>query len=200
MMHQTAFHPAATACPPIWWPGVPRWYALRTAPLREDQAEDWLRRRGVYAFHPVLTRQVLQRGRLRVHHRRYLPGYTFARFPGDPVRHSVMACPFIVGAVTLSSGEWGVLDPARLRAVHAMRRLDAAAEDRRRAAADAARQAVLPRAGGAALFCAGPFAGQRCEVVSLTGDGGARVALRLFGGPVEVEARARDLVALHKAS
>lgn len=184
----------------IYRPGADRWYALRVVPQREDQAEAWLGLRGVYGFHPVLTRKARRFGKERQYHRRYLPGYVFARFPGDPLVHAVLACPFVTGALSFRlSGEWGVLDPAQLRAIHAMRRQDA--EDRAARRADAARRrrASLVRAGDVAMFRAGPWAELQCDVVELRADGGARVAFRLFGREVLAEAVAADLVPLRKA-
>lgn len=123
--------------------GPARWHALRVAPQREDQAEDWLRRRGVYAFHPVLRRVVVRMGRRSEQQRRYLPGYVFARFPGVAVISRVMACPWITGAICLSGGEWGILDPQDLRAVHAMRATDRKARAAEAEAAELRHQARL---------------------------------------------------------
>lgn len=181
--------------------GPPRWHALRVSPQREDQAEDWLRLRGVYAFHPVLRRVTTRMGKRVEHQRRYLPGYVFARFPGAAVISRVMSCPWITGAVCLSGGEWGVLDPQALRAIHAMRATDRKA---RAAAAEAAelrrrRRIVLP--GQAAMFQAGPLAGQSCEVIEIDAQGGARVALPLFGQQaLVVQAAVADLIPVRKAS
>lgn len=170
------------------------WFALRVLPQREDQAEAWLRRRGVYAFHPVLMRRSVVKGRVREYPRRYLPGYVFARFPGAPVVHRVVACAFITGALALQSGEWGRLDPRDLRAIHAMRKVDAAKESAAAAAKARRRQAVALRPGDAALFRGGPFAGLRCEVAALSGDAGVVVRIAMFGGDVSAQACVDDLV------
>jgi hypothetical protein len=138
-------------------------------------------------------------GKGRAYAARYLPGYVFARFPGPPVAHAVAACPFVLGAVARSDGEWAALHPADLRALHAMRRIDAAQDAARQASKAARRRAMLLRPGDVALFRAGAMEGARCEVVRLTADGGAVVALRLFGGEVHAQARAVDLVPLRKA-
>lgn len=179
-------------------PGPSRWYALRVTPQREDQAEAWLRLRGVYAFHPVLMRRVTRHGKARDYARRYLPGYVFARFRGDPVRHAVLTCPFITGALCRSDGQWGVLEPQKLAAIHAMRKVDAEGEAARFARDAARRAAAMARPGDTALFTGGAFAGAQCEVVDLSADGGATVRMRLFGGEVLVSARMGDLVSLKK--
>lgn len=181
-------------------PGPARWYALRVSPQREDQAEAWLRLRGVYAFHPVLMRRVTRAGKVRDYARRYLPGYVFARFRGEPRAHLVLNCPFISGALCRSDGGWGVLEPARLRQIHAMRRVDAEGEAARVARAAQRRAASLARPGEAALFTGGAFSGARCEVVELNADGGATVRMSLFGGEVLVSAQAADLVGLRKGA
>lgn len=178
--------------------GPARWHALRVAPQREDQAEAWLRLRGVYAFHPVLMRRVRRGATVREYARRYLPGYVFARFDGAPVVHRVLACPFIIGALCLGGGAWGVLEPDRLRAIHAMRRLDAEGEAARAAAAKRRVAEAMVRRGDGALFTGGAFAGQRCEVVDLSAEGGAQVRMRLFGADVLVSAQVADLIRLHK--
>lgn len=183
---------------PIYGLGAPGWFALRVASQREDQAEAWLRQRGVYAFHPVLMRRTVIRGQVREYPRRYLPGYVFARFPSAPVVHRVMGCAFIAGALALQSGEWGRIDPADLRSIHAMRRVDEATEAARRALNKQRRQAVALRAGDAALFRCGPLAGMRCEVVTVDGPAGLTVRLSLFGAPRAISADADDLVATNK--
>jgi transcription antitermination factor NusG len=187
----------ADGVPPLVDPGPRRWHALTVAPQRETEVEGWLARQGVYAFHPVLMVSRRRAGRLVVWPRRYLPGYVFARFDGAPRCHLIRAHRHITGALARADGEWGILDPAGLRAIHAMR-------DRHRAAllgqvaASARRRAGTPLVpGGMALFRAGVFAGQRVEVVELVRDGGAMVRLRLFGSDMLAEARVADLVALH---
>ncbi|PTX38709.1 transcription antitermination factor NusG [Gemmobacter caeni] len=180
-------------------PGPSRWYALRVAPQREDEVEGWLRKRGVYAFHPVLKRQTRARGVVRTYHRRYLPGYVFARFCGDPVVHMVMSCPWVIGALCRADGHWGVLEPSRLQAIHAMRKRDERIE--RDLAADQLRrrEASRMRAGDHAMFRVGPFAELPCEVVELVADGGVRLRFQLFGREVVVDGVAEDLVPLRKA-
>lgn len=189
---------AAAGRAPIVTQGPARWIALTVLPQREDQAEAWLALRGVYAFHPVLMRRVTVRGHARDYARRYLPGYVFARFQGEPVRHLVMACDYITGALCDDRGGWGALASRELRALHAMRRVDAAAEARRSEAAERRRRAALVRAGDGALFRCGVFAGQTCEVVELRADGGAVVRLSLFGGEITAQARTEDMVPVRR--
>lgn len=174
---------------PLVEPGAPVWIALRVQSQHEDQVEAWLALRGVYAFHPVLMRRTRVKGRARDYARRYLPGYVFARFPGLPLVARVMACPWITGALCGSGGGWAVLEPADLRALHGLRRIDAAQ-------AAAARARAVLRPGDRALFRAGPLAGQPCEVADLKGAGGVVVRLRLFGGDMAVTTTAADLVVM----
>lgn len=184
----------------IFTPGPSRWYALRVRPQREDQAEAWLSLRGVYGFHPVLMRKVSRAGRIREYARRYLPGYVFARFPGDPLVHAVLTCPFITGALTLQggSGEWGILEPRKLQAIYSMRKLDAQAMAAR--AADRVRRKAMAaiRTGDSVLFKAGVFSGFPSEVVELRADGDVRVRLRIFGRETLALAKVDDLVRVHK--
>lgn len=178
----------------IFWPGVVRWYALRVPPQREDQAEAWLKRRGVYAFHPVLRRNVVRYGVTHEQARRYLPGYVFARFPGQPREHMVVASPFILGALCRSDGFWGILRPQGLRAIYAMRKIDQAEE----ASRAERKRAGLLRVGDQALFMAGPFADFPCEVIEVMAGGGAKVRLQLFGREVPFEAKDGTLVPLFR--
>jgi transcription antitermination factor NusG len=183
----------------LFVPGARRWYALRVAPQSEDRVEGWLRRRGVYAFHPVLIRRVRQRGHLREVARRYLPGYVFAAFPGQPWAHMVCAHRDILGAICRADGQWGALDPEGLRAIHKMRAIDQQNLDALKSEKVRRRQAMVVRAGDSALFRAGPLAGQPCEVVEIEAQGGAVVRLQMFGGQVLTRAEPHDLVPVRKA-
>ena len=180
----------------LWSDGPRGWYALRVAPQAEVKVESWLARFGVESFHPCLMRQVRVRGALRQYRSAFLPGYVFARFPGLPMAHRVRAQGDVHGAITLSSGEWAMIDTASMRGLLNMRDRAAALESDR--AAEGARLRALKsvRAGDRALFMAGPLVGQRCEVVELTGAGAATVRLRLFGADHRAQARACDLVPL----
>ncbi len=180
--------------------GPSRWHALTVQPQREDQVESWLSRRGVYGFHPVLRHATRVRGKVREYDRRYVPGYVFARFPGVAVQHRVMLCPWVTGAICSEGGYWGVLDPSGLRAIHAMRKIEAAHAEARAAKLAARRRAAIVQVGDGAMFRAGPLAGLRGEVVELPTIGGALVRLQVFGREVDVAAQTDDLVPLCKAS
>lgn len=179
-------------------PGPVRWHALFVLPQKEDQAEAWLRRRGVYGFHPVTTRRTTRAGRTREYHRRYLPGYVFARFPGEAMPHEVLACPFIQGALTRADGAWGVILPNDLRSLHAMRRVDEDADRARRAEERMRRRRQSIQRGEAALFKSGAFVGHHCEVVQVLADNGAKVSFKLFGREVLTTTPIADLVAIQR--
>lgn len=182
----------------LFLPGPARWHALRVRPQREDQAEAWLSLRGVYAFHPVRMRRITRAGRIREYARRYLPGYVFARFPGDAMIHAVMTCPFITGALTRHGGDWGILEPRKLQAIYSMRKLDAQAMAAREAERARRRARAALRPGDAVMFKGGVFAGFPSEVVELCADGGFRVRFYLFGRETMVEADGADLVRTDK--
>jgi transcription antitermination factor NusG len=183
----------------LFLPGPGRWHALRVAPQREDQVEHWLGLRGVRAFHPVLRRVTRRCGREQAYDRRYLPGYVFARFPGEALVHRVLACPWIGGALCRSGGDWGILEPGKMRSIYAMRKLDAAQREAQAAAKARAREARQLRVGDGAMFRAGPLEGMTGEVVALSAAGGATLRLVLFGRENLVPVDAADLVALRKA-
>ncbi|WP_179285862.1 transcription termination/antitermination protein NusG [Haematobacter missouriensis] len=183
---------------PVFSAGPARWYALRVAPQREDQVEAWLKRRGVYSFHPVLMRKVRRMGKVREYARRYLPGYVFARFPGEAVAHRLVGRCGITGALTRLDGSWGVVKPSDLRALHSMRKVDAETAAERRAIRAAERRASTVRAGERALFRAGPFSGLHCEVVELVAEDGAKVRVTLFGREIATHVSSSDLVVIVK--
>lgn len=180
-------------------PGPAQWHALTVSPQCEDKVEAWLGLRGVYGFHPVLKRRRRVMGRMREYPSRYLPGYVFARFHGAPAAHLVTGCPMITGAICNSRGDWGVINPADLGALHRMRAVDSQVEERRRSTAERRRRAAMVAAGDSAMFRGGAFAGMRGEVIDLCADGGATVRLTLFGREVDMVAASGDLVPLRKA-
>lgn len=192
--------PPASGRVALFEPGPAGWYALRVAPQREGWVEARLALFGVRAFHPVLTRTVVRKGIRKRQVSRYLPGYVFARFPGWPVIHEVLAVPHVLGALTVQSGDWAMIAPEDLRALYAMRQIQAAIEDAALAEAAKLKAARALRAGTNALFRAGPLSGLTCEVVEIAGAGDVRVRLRLFGADQVVIAQASDLVSLRKAS
>ncbi|WP_179209147.1 transcription termination/antitermination protein NusG [Haematobacter genomosp. 1] len=181
----------------VFGAGPARWHALRVAPQREDQAEAWLRRRGVYAFHPVLMHKVRRMGKVREYARRYLPGYVFARFPGEAVPHRLVGRCGITGALMYRlSGSWAILKPSDLQALHDMRKIDAETAQERRAIRSATRRALTVHPGGTALFREGAFSGMRCEVVELLADGGAKVRVNVFGAMISTKTHAADLIGI----
>lgn len=185
---------AAPARKGLCIPGASRWYALTVAPQREAQAEHWLKVRGVYSFYPVIRCKTRVRGVVRDYDRRYLPGLLFARFKGEPLPHEVLACSWVTGAVCRADRQWGVLDPSALRGLYTMRRIDVAAK-----VSDAAMRARgkvdrMIAKGSRAMFRTGPFAGFECEVVEVKADGGARVALSLFGREALLTTGESDLI------
>lgn len=168
--------------------GHPRWHALMVSSQREQAAEAWLSLRGVYAFHPVTKRVSVIRGKQVPRESRYLPGYVFARFPGRADRHRVMACPFITDALRVQSGAWGVIVPADIRKLHAMRSVDAAQE---RARKDAQ---IIRKGDRVRVLGSGPDDGPEVEVHEIVA-GKARFRLHMFGADRIVEA---NIDRLHK--
>lgn len=181
-------------------PGPRRWHALRCLPQREGIAEAWLARRGIDAFHPVTRRRVTRQGRRAEITTRYLPGYVFADFPGEPIRHRVLDCPVLTGAVTLSSGTWGWLDRAGMRRIVAMRAIDQGlrqakrtqARRARRARLEALREAQRFTPGDRARMIGGLFPQAEVEIVEIAGP---RVAFEIviFGGATLGSASADQL-------
>lgn len=181
-------------------PGPVRWHALYVSAQKEEQAEAWLARRGVYGFHPVTIRKTRRAGKARQYHRRYLPGYVFARFPGEAIAHAVTACPFVHGALSRWDGSWGVLNPGELRSLHAMRSIDIQLQVADRAEERRQRRVRNLKKGDRAMFKSGPFVDHSCEVVELNGDGGVKVSVQLFGREVLTVSAAEDLVAVHRTA
>ena len=105
--------------------GDPRWHCLFTRQQSESAAVKRLAALGIEAFYPVTERQVTNRGKTRVIQSRYLPGYVFARFPGDPVWHELWpACTFITDVLRLRSGHPGIIRQSDLTNIMAMRATD----------------------------------------------------------------------------
>lgn len=181
-------------------PGPAGWYALRVAPQREGWVEARLALFGVRGFHPVLTRTVVRKGIRKRLVQREIPGYVFARFPGLPVIHEVLAVPHVLGALTMQDGRWAMIVPEDLQALYGLRERRAEIEDAARAEAARIKAARALRSGARALFRGGPLSGSTCEVVEIAGNGDVRVRLRLFGADQVIAAQASDLVSLRKAS
>lgn len=192
--------PPASGRVALFEPGPAGWYALRVAPQREGWVEARLALFGVLGFHPVTTQTVQRRGMRKRLVTRYLPGYVFARFPGWPVIHQVLAVPHVLGALAVEDGRWAMIKPDDLRSLYGMRDRDAQIEDAIKAEAARRRAANALRSSDSALFRSGPLAGRSCEVVEISGAGDVRVRLRLFGSDQVVTTQADDLVPIRKAS
>ena len=119
----------------LYEPGEARWHALTVLSQKEAAVVAWLAQNGIYAFYPIRRKPVTLRGKVIQRALRYLPGYVFARFPGEPVCHRVTAHRHVTGAVRMADGvTWGILNPHDLTRIHAMRDLeDAHAAQRREA-------------------------------------------------------------------
>ena len=165
--------------------GDPRWHCLFTRQQSESAAVKRLAALGIEAFYPVTERQVTNRGKTRVIQSRYLPGYVFARFPGDPVWHELWpACTFITDVLRLRSGSPGIIRQADLTNIMAMRATDME-QDRARKARSLIRR-------GRVRLRAGPFEGQVVELHTLTSSRG-KFTIPLFGSAVEGEANLSDM-------
>lgn len=167
----------------LFIPGEARWHGLIVPPMREEQAEAWLDRMGVYAFHPVKRKVSTIRGKKIVRNTRYLPGYVFARFPGRAIWHRVFASAFVSDAIRLQSGHPGVIRRSDLSGIHAMRSRDEEADAVR---ANARRQAAMFAPGDRVEITAGPLEGVTTEVVAIK-RGKAILRLTMFGSDREAE-------------
>lgn len=172
--------------------GAPRWHGLTVPPQHEAKAEAWLKVRGVYSFHPVTHRTVTIRGKKIRRESRYLPGYVFARFPGEAIWHRVLETPFITDAIRLFSGHPAFLKPKDLVDLHDMRSRDEAAEAK-------ARHARTIHAGDRVRLTgilSGIVPGDDVEVLTIT-NGRAKVRITMFGGEVDAEVSVSDLRKAH---
>lgn len=109
--------------PQIVHAGIPRWHALLTFPQREAAAKQWLAVRGVYSFYPVRLVRRDFRGKVLEFETRYLPGYVFVLFSGEPVWHLIIhdemtggGSPYVRSVIRLHSGEPGWLREETLTA------------------------------------------------------------------------------------
>jgi transcription antitermination factor NusG len=109
--------------------GGPRWHALLTVAQGEYRAKDWLLRRGaVDAFYPVQRNRQCFKGRWMERETRYLPGYLFVKFAGEPYWARIFGedSPYIRDAIRLSPDRFGVrwpgiLTSSTIEKIHAMR-------------------------------------------------------------------------------
>lgn len=161
------------------WQDAPRWYCLIAMPQQEGATVAWLKRKGIDAFFPV-TSVAQRRPRAKIKsvmvHRKYLPGYVFARFPGEPVWHELFGiCPFIANVMRLRSGVPGILHPDDMRKISAMRAVDEEAQAARR-------KAMMLRKGDKARILDGVMEGWEVEVHEVdTSTGKAKFRITLFG-------------------
>ncbi len=187
MIHQTGFRigqvlpPAVLPPRALFVPGEERWHALMVMPQTENRVGEDLAAAGAYAFHPVEHRTRRVRGIEVTRTSRYLPGYVFARFPGEPIWHRIFRDPRtserrVRDVVRSASGAPARLHPDDLHALHAMRDVD---RDARRRAAEAA----MLKVGDAVKVAL--FGDEACEVVTIKG-GTATIRMRILGGERDV--------------
>lgn len=159
------------------------WYALRIAPQAEFVTAHLLRRRGVVAWAPCLTKWVqADRHRRLVKQavrRPLLVGYAFVKLDGPALWERVFSLAAVLGVVSLSGRPWPIraCDIARVR--HASSRLRAR-EAQRGMPTNRAFEA-----GDEVEVLEGPFDGFTVRVAAIE-DGQARALLKLFGVEREV--------------
>lgn len=158
--------------------GHPRWFGILVKSESESKARAWVDQfiPGATAFFPVekATRQARGRTGRVEYERRYLPGYVFVQFPGEPIWHRLFeVCPFIRDVIRYNSGHPAPLDPASLRRLYEMRSVDA-----ERKARD--RMARTIRKGDRVAFDVAGVAYSDVEVIDITGPFGT-VRLKLLG-------------------
>lgn len=177
-------HPIDWTGPALHTPGRPRWYGLRVAPQKERRAADFLAEHGVEAFYPITYVHRRYMGKRYKQERKYLPGYVFACFPGEPRWFTLFALPLFSDVIRGSSGMPGEIAPEGLQRLYDMRATDEAQE-----AASRARRTL--RRGDRARVLSGPLSGSEVEMVEIRGSRGV-FYLPLLGGAT-AEARLDDL-------
>lgn len=159
----------------------PRWYALMVRPQQEESAHAWLERFGVVSFYPVVEARRSRRGKTFTYQRRYLPGYLFAKFPGEPIWHVLLSSPFIRDVIRMHNGTPGILHPDTLHRLHAMRKLDLDIEARRRE-----RRKI--NAGDMVRVKSGPLEGFEIETVEVdAATGKGKFSVMIFGRVSDAE-------------
>jgi transcription antitermination factor NusG len=160
---------------PILCDGELRWYALMVRPQREEAARVWLERYRVVSFYPVTDAKRMRRGKPVHYERKYLPGYLFAQFPGEPIWHVLLSSPFVRDVIRLHNGTPGILHPDTLTRLHAMRKMDMEIETKRR-------YRKMIRVGDRVKVKRGAMEGWEVEVVEIDAAAGkAKFALQLLG-------------------
>lgn len=163
---------------PIIHKGRAQWFGLKCVPKAESHLKAWLAIRGIYAFYPVTkARRRIPRSRVKFveYERRYLPGYVFARFDGEPVWNRFFdQCPFAHDVIRYQlSGQPGPLNPVDLAKLHAMRSVDEARQE-------SAKQARTIRKGDRVRFFFSGIEFENVEVLEISGMFG-KVKLGLLG-------------------
>lgn len=170
--------------PPVCEGGKPLWFGPRVIPQAEPLAVEWLRRHvdGAYSFYPVTVARKPVRGAVKFvnYERRYLPGYVFTRFRGEPQWHRLFErCPFIHDVIRYRDGRPAAIDPRSLGKLHAMRSRDQEITELRRASRTI-------RKGDRVRFEVGGIDHDDIEVIEIKGPT-AKVRLGLLGrGEIEV--------------
>lgn len=155
----------------LYTEGPSQWYGLLTTPQGEERAQAMLEHANVYSFFPVTKAKRLRRGKRVDVKRRYLPGYLFARFPGTPRWHRVLAQPFIRDVIRRQDGWPAPIAASTLDRIYAMRDT---IEERDRAARTF-------RKGERARILEGSLEGEIVEFVEVRGSMGV-FSLGLLGG------------------
>jgi len=111
------------------------WYCILTPPQREQRVIEWLKRYGVYSFHPVQKKWRVRRTARPIagaksmgdgrhgyfHERSILPGYVFSKFTGLPRWHVLREMPNITGVLG-HNGQPITLRYEDLKTLHDLRR------------------------------------------------------------------------------
>lgn len=166
---------------PILREGELRWYALMVRPQREEAARAWLERYSVVSFYPVTDAKRMRRGKPVHYERKYLPGYLFAQFPGEPIWHVLLSSPFLRDVIRMHNGTPGILHPDTLQRLHAMRHMDMDIEAKRRA-----RRMI--NVGDTVKVMSGPLEGFEIEAVRVdAATGKGKFEIMIFGRVSEAE-------------
>lgn len=186
-MHQRRNYFVGDTLPPVEakaliTPGPPRWHCLIVYPQREAPTRIWLGEHGIDSFYPVTISRQRYRGRDISRVRRYLPGYVFANFGGDPIWWRIMGDDRqnVRDVLRLHDGTPGWLHEDTLTQLQAMREVDKELEERKR-------QARTIRKGDRVRIKTGPFKDfTDVEVKEIKGLRGM-FEVMIFGRPTPVE-------------
>lgn len=190
----------ATACA-VWGspldpclPPHPRepgaWYALRVAPQAEFVVAHLLRRRGVVAWAPCLTKWVQadrhHRGTKKAVRRPLLPGYVFIKLAGAGLWPVIFGVTGVLGVLTFYGRPWPLRSADISRVRHASSRLRAREGQR-----------LMPtnrtfEVGDQVEVLDGPFESMTLRVYEITASH-ARGLVRIFGRETEVQIAVESL-------